>query len=108
MINTFIVKSCTERNELQIILDGFFMKSELELAVHLAKRESEKLKKGFEVKLNLRNFHSSEYIVETYLIKMKKILSLAGCGSFNYIGYAPARLAIEIGGFYPYENEWFF
>ena len=61
MINNFVVRAFTEKNQLKVLLDGVFMKSEFELALYLAKKEIRKLKPGFEVLIDIKNMHSAQY-----------------------------------------------
>lgn len=58
MINAFVVKAVPSSNILKVVLDGIFMKSEVELALHLIKIEKLKLKEGFNTIIDLSNFQS--------------------------------------------------
>jgi hypothetical protein len=111
MINSFIVKAVPEKNQLKVILDGFFMKSEVELAMHLAKRESKKLKKGYNVLIDITKFHSSEKVFSGNYGRIQHLLKMMGSGDLKFIGMNYNILAetnYANVGFYPYENEWFF
>jgi hypothetical protein len=110
MINNFIVKAIPEKNQLKVILDGFFMKSEIELAMHLAKRESKKLNKGYDVLVDITKFRSSDKKSILSAGKIQQLLKLMGSGELRFIGmnYAFAETEYLNVGFYPYENGWFF
>jgi hypothetical protein len=110
MINNFIVKAIPEKNQLKVILDGFFMKSEIELAMHLAKRESKKLRKGYDVLVDITKFRSADKKSVLSAGKIHQLLKLMGSGELRFIGmnYAFAEAEFANVGFYPYENGWFF
>lgn len=110
MINSFIVKAVPEKNQLKVILDGFFMKSEVELAMHLARRESKKLKTGYNVLIDITKFHSSEKVFSKNYTRIQQLLKMMGSGELKFIGmnYVLTESANDNVGFYPYENGWFF
>ena len=55
MINKFIVKAIRARNELLVVMDGYFLNSEIDLAVFLINKEIRKLIPGFTMKVDIRN-----------------------------------------------------
>ena len=109
MINDFIVKALPDKNQLKITLDGYFMKSELELALHLAKKESRKLKQGFDILIDIQNLHSPVNSMDISFSKVKRILGILGGGKMHFAGlnYEIEKPVYENVGFYPDENEWF-
>ena len=109
MINNFLVKAIPDKNQMKIILDGYFMKSELELALHLAKRESKKLSKGFDILIDIRNVKNPTNAMDISFSKMKRILGMLGGGNLRFAGldYAYEMQSPETVGFYSNENEWF-
>jgi hypothetical protein len=110
MINSFVIKAIPEKNQLKVILDGFFMKSEVELAMHLLKRESKKLKKGYNVLIDITRFHTAETAFSQNYSRIQHLLKMMGSGELKFIGmnYALEESVNESVGFYPYENGWFF
>jgi hypothetical protein len=109
MINNFIVKAIPEKNQLKIILDGFFMKSEIELAMHLARNESKKLIRGYDVLIDITRFKSANKIFMMSYDRIRKLLKLMGSGEIKFIGINYAQLQTEGAsvGFFPYKNGWF-
>jgi hypothetical protein len=109
MINDFIVKAFPEKNLLKISMDGYFQRSELELALHLAKSESRKLHPGFAVSLNIRNLRTSMNVIGVNFSKFRRLLMILGASNFHFIGvnHASSKALNEDVGFYPEENEWF-
>ena len=110
MINNFIIRAQPRDNLMQIVLDGFFMKSEVELAFHLARKESNKLERGFNVLADVRNFKCTPESFGMNLLKLKKILKNMGGGEMKFVGfsYSNPKTITETVGLYPYENGWFF
>ncbi len=110
MINDFVVEALRKDNRLHVLLDDIFMKSEIDLTLHLVKNEIEKLKPGFEVLIDIKNMDSENTSLELKFNKYKKILQLMGAGSVRFIGlsYLLAQNRLQIGGDYSYKNEWFF
>ncbi len=110
MINDFIVQAYPEENLLKVILNGFFMESEIELALQLAKNEAEKLKPDFNVFVDIHNLKVAHKNYNLGMDKMKKILKLLGAGNMHLSGsnlaYKGQRR--EYVGLYPHKNEWFF
>lgn len=111
MVDSFKVKANTGRNNLLIQLRGYFMKSELELAFFLARKESKKLTKGFEVILDLDGMHTNKDANISIYGKAKRTFETLGAGKVKSIG-AIAKIpvqkkldleyfAFESVGFYP-------
>ena len=109
MINNFIVRAFPEKNLLKICMDGFFMKSELELALHLAKRESKKLHVGFDVFIDIRNLKTLTNVMGINFSKLKRMLTILGGGNLQFLGldYASKESMQENVGLYSHKNEWF-
>jgi hypothetical protein len=107
MINDFLVKAFPEKNQLKIILDGYFMQWELELALYLAKKESKKLQRGFNVVIDIREMETPLKNMEIHFGKIKRILKMLGSASLEFVGvdYTFKRSLFENVGFYAYENE---
>ena len=109
MINNFTIRALPGENQMQIVLDGFFMKSEVELAYHLAKKESNKLKVGFNVLADVRHFKCSPESFGMNILKLKKVLKTLGSGNMKFVGFnnpLPVKATSSVG-LYPYENGWF-
>jgi hypothetical protein len=111
MIDSFKVKADIPDNKLHIQLRGFFMKSEIELAFYLARKEIKKLKEGFEVILDFDGMHADKSINSTVHSRAKRIFNTLGAGKVKTIG-AMSKLptykrldleyfAFESVGFYP-------
>jgi hypothetical protein len=86
MINNFTVKAIPDLNMLKVVLDGNFMKSEVELALLLVRNESKKLKNGFRVVANLANFRSKGPDFHSGFYKIQQVLKSVGCHEINFIG----------------------
>jgi hypothetical protein len=86
MINSFIIKAVPDSNLLKVVLDGVFMKSEVELAMLLVRNESKKLKNGFRVIADLANFKSKGQGFNPEYYKIKQVLKSIGCKEINFIG----------------------
>ena len=110
MINDFIVRAYPEENRMRVILNGVFMKSEIELALHLARTEAIKLKPQFEVVVDIQNLKFAYKNYDLSLSQMKKMLKLLGAGTMHIMDLNSTQIGREkvYVGFYPYENEWFF
>lgn len=110
MINKFIVKAQKENNQLYVLLDGFFMKSEIDLTLFLAKNEIQKLDPGYKVLIDIQNLDTRVSKLETKLNKYKKMLIQMGAGSVIFLGLSSlfTYYKYEDGGYYSYENEWIF
>ncbi len=76
MITNFTVKASREKNDLLIAMDGFFMKSEVELVLHLAKKECKKLIPGFSMSFDIQHFNTSnrktQFKIETWVSNLAK------------------------------------
>ena len=109
MINNFTVKANDDNNELSVIMDGYFMKSELDLALYLVKSEIKKLTPGFTVKIDITHLCSSGANAQFDTSLINNLTGSLGAGKIKYTGYntTPARFLKPAVGFYPYENEWF-
>jgi hypothetical protein len=86
MIDSFKVKAEVNSNKLHMQLRGYFMKSELELAFYLARKEIKKLSEGFEVVLDLDGMHTDKNINNTVHAKAKRIFEALGAGKVRSIG----------------------
>ena len=73
MIDSFKVKADISNNSLLIQLRGFFMKSEVELAFYLARKEIKKLKDGYKVILDLDGMHTDKVIHRSIQSKAKRV-----------------------------------
>ena len=111
MIDSFKVKADVSNNSLLIQLRGFFMKSEVELAFYLARKEIKKLSEGFRVILDLDGMHTDKAIHKSIQSKAKRIFTTLGASRVSSIG-AISRMphtetndleyfAFESVGFYP-------
>jgi hypothetical protein len=102
-MNNFLVQADSENNRLRIVLDGFFVKSEIELAFCLLRIERKKLQPGFDVFVDIENLKYLNVDITITKTKMKKILKLAGAGriqfareTYSFVDYDKLP-----GGFYP-------
>lgn len=111
MIDTFKVKADVASNSLLIQLRGFFMKSEVELAFYLARKEITKLSKGFKVVLDLDGMHTDKSLQRNLQTRARHTFESLGASSVKSIG-AISRMAapkmkefeyfaFESVGFYP-------
>ena len=109
MINDFVVKAQSENNQLYVLLDGIFMKSEIELTLYLIKKEIQKLQPGFKVLIDIQNLDIGNSSLELKFHKYKKMLRLMGAKSVKFIGLGSlfAQNQYQIGGDYSHENEWY-
>jgi hypothetical protein len=99
MIDTFKVKAEVNSNKLLMQLRGYFMKSELELAFYLARKEVEKLSVGFEVVLDLDGMHTDKNIGNTVNDKAYRIFKALGAGKVRNIGVLNYMSNIKAGNF---------
>jgi hypothetical protein len=108
MINSFIVKALPENNRLVILLDGYFMNSEVDLTLDLIDNECGKLTKGFAVFLDLRNLEMVTRDYPKYLKRVKERLDIQGCGEVVVKGAQKGRAYLNQSsvGLYPYEIGW--
>ncbi len=86
MIDSFKVKAYPEKNNLLIQLRGYFMKSELELAFFLGRKESKKLKPGFSVVLDLDGLYTNKGADSALISKAKRTFETLGAKSIRSIG----------------------
>ena len=110
MINDFIVKAQKDNNQLYVLLDGVFMKSEIDLAFQLIKNEIQKLKPGYKVLIDIQNLDAGVFAFEFKFNKYRKMLKLMGAGTVKFLGLSSlfTQNRVETGGDYSYENEWYF
>jgi hypothetical protein len=110
MINDFIVQAQKDNNQLYVLLDGTFMKSEIDLAFQLIKNEIQKLEPGYKVLIDIQNLDAGNSVLETKFNKYRKMLRLMGAETVKFLGLSSlfTHNKIEAGGDYSYENEWFF
>lgn len=111
MIDSFKVKADLSNNSLLIQLRGYFMKSEVELAFYLARKEIKKLTQGFSVVLDLDGMHTDKKIQQNLLSKANRIFTTLGATKVRSVGaitQMPKRIvhdleyfAFESVGFYP-------
>ena len=110
MINDFIVKAQKDNNQLYVLLDGVFMKSEIDLAFQLIKNEIQKLNPGYKVLIDIQNLDAGASAFEFKFYKYRKMLRLMGAGNVKFLGLSSlfTQNRVETGGDYSYENEWYF
>jgi len=110
MINDFVVQAQKDNNQLYVLLDGIFMKSEIELTLYLIKNEILKLKPGFKALIDIQNLDTGDSTIEMNFNKYKKILRLMGARSIRFMGLSSlfVQNQYQNGGDYSYENEWYF
>ncbi|HBH50168.1 MAG TPA: hypothetical protein DDX98_16095 [Bacteroidales bacterium] len=111
MIDSFKVKADVPNNSLLIQLRGFFMKSEVELAFYLARKEIKKLTNGFKVILDLDGMHTDRTIHRSIQSKAKRVFTTLGASKVNSVGAISKMsqpkandleyFAFESVGFYP-------
>ncbi len=110
MINEFIVKAQKDNNQLFVLLDGIFMKSEIDLAFQLIKKEIKKLEPGYKVLIDIQNLDAGNSSFEFKFNKYRRILRLMGAGTVKFLGLSSlfTQNKLETGGDYSYKNEWYF
>ncbi len=111
MIESFKVIANPSKNNLLMQLRGYFMKSELELAFYLAKKESKRLTYGFNVILDFDGMYTNNEGDKTIFSKAKGIFSSLGAGNIKSIGvinmapklkkYKLEHFLFDSVGFYP-------
>ena len=111
MIESFKVKANLEKNTLLIQLRGYFMKSEIELAFFLARKECKRLKAGFKVVLDLDGMYTNKEVNKTLISKARKTFQTLGAGYVRSVGVMehepkmPIRemeyFAFDTVGYYP-------
>jgi hypothetical protein len=89
-----------------INLDGFFMKSELELALHLAYKESKNLLPGFKVIMDISNLRNNKTNSGFNLNWIRHSIMAMGGGLISLTGKNMRfdELYAKTVGFYAYEN----
>ena len=85
MIETFKVEADVANNKLLVQLRGFFMKSELELAFYLARKECDKLVKGFDVIMDLDGMHTNKLLYKSIHSRARGIFKSLGAGRIRTI-----------------------
>lgn len=110
MINKFTVSANSERNELAVKMDGYFMNSEIDLAAILVKNEIKKLIPGFTLMVDIGNLilqRSKNLNTTEWIDSLGRSL---GAGEIRHAGVNVDKWNFPSFsvGFYPYENEWFF
>ena len=99
MIDSFKVKANPKKNLLLIQLRGYFMKSELELAFFLARKESKKLEPGFSVVLDLDGMYTNKGADKALVSKAKRIFETLGAKTIRSIGaiaQSPKQQVLEV------------
>lgn len=86
MIESFKVIANPLKNNLLMQLRGYFMKSELELAFYLAKKESKLLTQGFNVILDFDGMYTNKDLDISIYKKAKEIFTSMGAGGIKSIG----------------------
>ncbi len=110
MIDSFKVKANKEKNLLLVQLRGYFMKSELELAFYLARKEVKSLKEGFEVILDFDGMFTDKSI-GSVISHARRVFITLGAGKIRCISALEKLtslkpivleyLAFDNVGFYP-------
>jgi hypothetical protein len=85
MMDAFKVIANSEKNMLLVQLRGYYMKSELELAFYIARREIKKLKEGYDVVLDLDGMHTDRQLNKTIHSKARRIFITLGAGKIRTI-----------------------
>ena len=110
MIDSFKVKADIPTNKLFIQLRGYFMKSELELAFYLSKRESKKLRNGFEVIVDLDGMHTDKSVNQSVQSNAKRIFTTLGAGRIRFVGAIPQMQPVRLTEmeYFGFENVGFY
>jgi hypothetical protein len=95
MIDSFKIKADVANNRILIQLRGFFMKSEIELAFYLARKEIKKLNKGFRVVLDLDGMHTDKSIHRSIHSKARSIFITLGASKVISVGAIPRMPIIK-------------
>jgi hypothetical protein len=111
MIDSFLVKADSDKNLLLVQLRGHFMKSELELAFYIARKEITKLKEGFDVLLDLDGMLTDKDYSHKIHQRARKIFITLGASRVRWINTASKikinkrtdseYFAFDNVGFYP-------
>ncbi len=80
------VQSDVPKNRLVIQLRGYFMKSEIELAFYLAKKEVKKLSSGFVVIMDIDGMYTDKDLNNNILSKARDVLGAMGASEIVYSG----------------------
>ena len=105
MINRFVVKALKQSNHLVILLDGYFMDSEIELAEHLVDNEVRNLNSGFSVLIDVEKMDSKSTKFALNLKKLIVQLNARGCGKIKVkkSRVSDRQYNLRSVGFYPHE-----
>jgi hypothetical protein len=103
MEKSFIVTAIPSGNLLKIVLKGIFLKSEVELALHLIKTESAKLKEGFRVTLDISKFQSKSTDMMSLHHKIQQLVKSHKSFHTASTSLAGNEYSERAVGFYPYE-----
>lgn len=96
------IKTDKEKNRLYFVLKGYFLQSEVDLVVNKLCREIFKLRPGFDVIVDIKDFKaSSEDLKDLILIKLEK---LRVSGSRNFINVTGKNSIIEVFGKYQFTS----
>lgn len=110
MIDSFKVKADTIENRLLIQLRGYFMKSELELAFYLARKESKKLSEGYNVILDLDGMYTDKNLYNSIQKRLRKIFITLGANSVKSVGAIPNMTQSKTADleYFPFESVGFY
>lgn len=110
MIDSFKVKADVSGNKLLIQLRGYFMKSELELAFYLARKESKKLIHGYDVILDLDGMYTDKNLYNTIHSRLNKIFKTLGASEIKSIGAIPKMPYTKLVDleYFPFESVGFY
>jgi hypothetical protein len=86
MIESFKVIANPLKNNLLMQLRGYFMKSELELAFYLAKKESKLLAQGFDVFLDFDGMYTNKELDRSIYNRAQETFNSLGAGRIKSIG----------------------
>lgn len=96
------IKTDKEKNRLYFVLKGYFLQSEVDLVVNKLCREIFKLKPGFDVIVDIKDFKaSSEDLKDLILVKLEK---LRMSGSRNFINVTGTNRMFEVFGKYKFSS----
>lgn len=96
MIDTFKVRADIPGNKLLIQLRGYLMKSELELAFFVARKECQKLTKGYQVSLDLDGMHTPNNLHDSIFSRARRMFTTLGASNVKSIGALEQMQASQI------------
>ncbi len=110
MIESFKIVADIEKNNLILQLRGFFMKSEVELAFYLARKEIKKLRDGFIVILDLDGMHSDRSVYNTIQAKARRVFITLGASRVTSVGVVSRLVDIKPNDleYFAFENVGFY